>query len=183
MPLHPLPVRVIESSRRKKTVAARIVDGTIEVRVPASMRTAERERHVADLVQRLEKKRAKSAVDLPDRARALARRYDLPAPRSIVWSDRQNRRWGSCTPANGSVRISHRLADFPHWVLDYVIVHELAHLVVADHSPRFHELVARYPKAERAEGFLIAVSLGHADTVSPDADPTAPDGCVGEPSS
>lgn len=175
----PLAVRVIESTRRKKTVAARIVGDTIEVRVPAGMGAAERERHVADLVRRLEKKRAKSGVDLVERARTLARRHDLPVPRSIVWSDRQNRRWGSCTPATGAVRISHRLAEVPDWVLDYVIVHELAHLVVPDHSARFHELVARYPRAERAEGFLIAVSLGHAGTRSP-GDSPAPS-CLGDP--
>ena len=175
MPLAPLPVRVIESARRKKTVSARIVDDTIEVRVPAHMRTAERERHVADLVRRLEKKRAKGTVDLAARARELARRHDLPEPTTIVWSDRQNRRWGSCTPATGAVRISHRLAEVPTWVLDHVIVHELAHLVVPDHSPAFHELVARYPKAERAEGFLIAMALGHAGSAGPmDA------GCFGD---
>ena len=87
MPLAPLPVRVIESARRKKTVSARIVDDTIEVRVPAHMRAAERERHVADLVRRLEKKRAKGTVDLAARARELARRHDLPEPTTIVWSE------------------------------------------------------------------------------------------------
>ena len=163
----PLPVRVIESPRRKKTVAARIVDDTIEVRVPAGMAATERDRHVADLVRRLERKRSADAVFLADRARMLARRHDLPEPTSIVWSDRQNRRWGSCTPATGRVRISHRLADVPSWVVDYVIVHELAHLVVPDHSDRFHELVARYPLAERAEGFLIAMSMGHSGSAAP----------------
>ena len=67
-------------------------------------------------------------------------------------------RWGSCTPADGSVRISVRLAPFPLWVLDYVLVHELAHLAVADHSPRFWALVDRYPLSERARGYLIAKS-------------------------
>jgi predicted metal-dependent hydrolase len=67
-------------------------------------------------------------------------------------------RWGSCTPDAGTIRISDRLARFPDWVIDYVIVHELAHLAVADHSTEFWQLVHRYPKAERATGYLIAKS-------------------------
>jgi len=59
----------------------------------------------------------------------------------------------------GAVRVSRRLADFPPWVLDYVLVHELAHLAEADHSPAFWALVARYPLAERARGFLMAKGL------------------------
>jgi predicted metal-dependent hydrolase len=65
-------------------------------------------------------------------------------------------RWGSCTPATGTIRISDRLARMPGWVLDYVLVHELAHLAVPGHSPAFWRLVHRYPKAERAMGYLIA---------------------------
>ena len=60
--------------------------------------------------------------------------------------------------------MSTRLAAWPPWVLDYVLVHELAHLVEFDHSPAFHALVDRYPRAERARGFLIAKSMGEVDT-------------------
>ena len=67
-------------------------------------------------------------------------------------------RWGSCTPTLGTIRISTRLAKFPDWVIDYVIAHELAHLDVPDHSDAFWELTNRYPKAERAIGYLIAKS-------------------------
>jgi predicted metal-dependent hydrolase len=51
------------------------------------------------------------------------------------------------------------LAKEPSWVLDYVIVHELAHLHVRGHDKAFWELVNRYPLAERARGFLIARGL------------------------
>ena len=157
-----LPVRVTASARRKKTVSARIVDGVIDIRVPVNISNEERDRHVRDLAAKLERKRSATDLDLPERAKRLAATYDLPAPTSIVWSSRQNKRWGSCTPATGAIRISDRLADLPPWVLDYVIVHELAHLVHVDHGPEFQALVARFARAERAEGFLAAVSLGHA---------------------
>jgi predicted metal-dependent hydrolase len=161
-----VPVRVIESARRKKTVSARFVDGTIEIRMPQGLAHAERDNHIRTLTKRLLKKRSSEAIDLSDRARRLARRYELPAPTTISWSSRQNSRWGSCTPVDGTVRISHRLSDFPNWVLDYVIVHELAHMIELNHTSEFHVLVARFPKAERAEGFLIAVSMGHGGSLS-----------------
>jgi predicted metal-dependent hydrolase len=89
----------------------------------------------------------------------LARRYGLPQPARTDWADNQSARWGSCTPARGTIRISRRLAEFPGWVLDYVIVHELAHLAVHGHGPDFWALVDRYPRTERARGFLIAKGL------------------------
>jgi catechol 2,3-dioxygenase-like lactoylglutathione lyase family enzyme len=101
--------------------------------------------------------------ELVRRATALARRYRLPAPTSVRWSDRQGRRWGSCTPSTGSIRVSARLATAPSWVLDYVVVHELAHLSVPAHDARFHALVSRYPRSQRAQGFLDAWGLAPAD--------------------
>jgi predicted metal-dependent hydrolase len=152
----PLTVEVVRSKKRRKTVQARQVGDVLRVSIPASMTKAEEQKWVAEMVRRMERRSASSAVDLTARARQLATRYGLPAPLSIRWSERQEWRWGSCTPADGTVRISTRLAREPAWVLDYVIVHELAHLEVADHSRAFWQLVERYPKAERARGFLIA---------------------------
>ncbi|NPA31953.1 MAG: M48 family metallopeptidase, partial [Chloroflexi bacterium] len=102
-----------------------------------------------------------SDADLEKRARALNRRYFDGRLRwqSIRWSTRQNKRFGSCTPARGTIRISHRLQRVPRWVLDYVLMHELAHLVEPNHSPRFWALVNRYPLAERARGYLMALGL------------------------
>jgi predicted metal-dependent hydrolase len=55
------------------------------------------------------------------------------------------------------------LAKEPPWVLDYVIVHELAHLHVSGHGQAFWELVNRYPLAERARGFLMARGVEDPD--------------------
>ena len=70
----------------------------------------------------------------------------------------QNSRWGSCTPSTGQIRLSHRLQQMPGWVIDYVIVHELTHLLVPGHGPRFRELSERYPEAVKAQGFLHGIS-------------------------
>jgi predicted metal-dependent hydrolase len=153
------PVEVVRSRKRRKTVSAREVDGVIRVSIPASMTRAEEAKWVDEMVRRLSRRATSSEIDLEERAARLSARHGLPRPASIRWVGNQGSRWGSCTPADRTIRISDRMAAFPPWVLDYVIVHELAHLVVAAHDEQFHALVARYPKAERAIGFLIAKGL------------------------
>lgn len=154
-----LPVEVVRSRRRRKTVEAQMLDGVIRVSVPAWMSEAEEDEYVTHLVDKLQQKYRSDHVDLQTRAATLARRYELPSARSVRWSDNQRSRWGSCTVTTGEIRISSRLSSCPTWVLDYVIVHELAHLAEANHGPRFDALVARYPKAERAIGYLLARDL------------------------
>jgi predicted metal-dependent hydrolase len=78
----------------------------------------------------------------------------------VAWSARQQQRWGSCTTATGEIRLSDRLQAMPDWVADYVLMHELTHLLERTHSPRFHDLVARYPHSERAKGFLEGWQAG-----------------------
>ena len=151
-----LEVEVVRSAKRRKSVSARIVDGRIVVRMPQWMTKAQEHEYVDDMIAKLERQHTAKAVDLPARAAELARRYDLPTPRSIRFVGNQKSRWGSCSPSSREIRISDRIASFPGWVLDAVIVHELAHLVEANHGPRFKAIVARYPLAERATGYLIA---------------------------
>ena len=142
-----------------------MVNGVIEVRIPSFL-NAEREAEVvADLVARIRKSMAvaDTPIDLTERARELAVEYDLPEPADIRWVTNQHSLWGSCTSGRGTIRISSRLTRAPQWVVDYVVLHELTHLVEANHGPRFHELMHRYPRYERAEGFLEAMSLGMAD--------------------
>lgn len=152
-------VRIIRSARRRRTAAAREVGDTIEVRVPAGLGRAEEERIVARLVRRVANRKLGTDIDLPARAAGLASRYSLPTPTEIKWVDNQTSRWGSCSPGTGTIRLSRTLGGFPGWVLDYVIVHELAHLEVPSHGPAFWEIVNRYPLTERARGFLIAKGL------------------------
>jgi predicted metal-dependent hydrolase len=153
-------VEVIRSPRRRKTVQARRVNGVVRVTIPATMTRAEEERWVAEMLRRLERSTGADGVDLEERAARLADRYELPRPTSIRWVDNQELRWGSCTPVDGSIRISSKLVAEPAWVLDYVIVHELAHLVVPGHSRKFWGIVDRYPRAERARGWLMARAAG-----------------------
>ena len=154
----PLPINVIRSARRVKTVSARLVEGVIEVRVPAWMSPEEQDKTVAEIVRRVEERYRCGRVLLEPRAHELAARFDLPKPKSIRWSHRQNLRWGSCSTNSGDIRISSRLIEVPPWVLDHVIIHELAHLVEANHTPEFYRIVGRNPKAELAEGYLLAVN-------------------------
>ena len=152
-----LPVEIVRSTRRKRTVEAQIINGTIRVHVPARMKQSEVDRYTAELVARLQRAEAGDRIDLVARAGLLARRYKLPLPKSIRFVDNQKSQWGSCTPATGGIRLSSRLTQFPSWVLDYVIVHELAHLIEFHHNAKFMALVDQYPKAERARGFLTGV--------------------------
>jgi len=154
-----MEVVVLRSAKRRKTVSARMVGDVLEVRLPGWMGAADEAKWVEEMRKRFERKRSTDAIDVEARARELATRYDLPQPTSVRWVDNQTTRWGSCTPADGTIRISSALAGWPRWVLDFVLVHELAHLVELSHGPAFQALVARYPKAERATGFLIAKGL------------------------
>jgi hypothetical protein len=149
-------VEVVRSAKRRKTIQARMVGGVLKVYIPASFTPEEEHHWVAQMLARMERRRSTDRIDLTRRARALAAQYGLELPRTIRWVENQAGRWGSCTPADRTIRISDRLGPEPTWVIDYVIVHELAHLSVPSHGPRFWALVNRYPMAERARGFLIA---------------------------
>jgi predicted metal-dependent hydrolase len=166
-------VEVIRSARRRKTIQARRVNGVLRISIPANMSAAEEERWVAEMVRRTERREASRRIDLAARAKLLCERYGFPSPDSIRWVDNQEWRWGSCTPADRTIRISSRLVGEPSWVLDYVIVHELAHLVVHGHGPRFWDLVSRFPLSERARGFLIARGAEDESGDQPEPAPAA----------
>ncbi|MDH3300519.1 MAG: M48 family metallopeptidase [Acidimicrobiia bacterium] len=154
--LEPLIAQVIRSKRRRKSAEARLRGTVVDIRIPASSSAADERHFVEHFLARFERSRRADLLDLAARADRLAREHGLPSPTSIRWVSNQRRRWGSCTPSDGSIRLSDRLVSFPPWVVDYVIVHELAHLVEIGHTARFWELVDAYPRAERAKGYLQA---------------------------
>ncbi|MEI2689437.1 MAG: SprT-like domain-containing protein [Anaerolineae bacterium] len=159
-----MEVKIVRSQQRAKTVSARAVDGVFVVQAPAHMSDAELQPVVDKLLQRWQRRQAKSALDdaaLERRARELNRQYfgGKLAWQSVRWVSNQNSRHGSCTPSQGTIRISHRLAAMPAFVRDYVLVHELAHLLEPNHGPRFWRLVNQYPRTERARGYLMAAGL------------------------
>lgn len=152
------PIDIVRSSRRERTVSASLRDGRIRVMVPDGLDADEETRLVDQVVERVTRKATSAQIDLETRVDRLAASYSLPKPASIEWSERQRKLWGSCTPEDGRIRVSSRLASMPGWVLDLVLIHEMAHLEVSGHGPRFQELVNRYELAERATGYLIAAS-------------------------
>ncbi|KQS73818.1 metal-dependent hydrolase [Modestobacter sp. Leaf380] len=172
-------MEVRRSHRRRRTVTAYRQEGRTIVLIPASFSAAEERRWVAQMVAKLETREDRrrrtlgSDEDLMARARVLSQAHlggVLPA--SVRWVDNQNRRWGSCTPADRTIRLSSRLRGMPEYVVDYVLVHELAHLLEPAHDDAFWALVGRYPRAERALGFLEGVEsrLGAAPADGDDTD-------------
>jgi predicted metal-dependent hydrolase len=161
-------IEVRRSARRKKTISAEIVGGVLVVSVPERMSRADERRWVARMAGRMSERRRRDRLNEDD---ALGRRAEHLGdlylggvrPRTIAWTDTSRTRWGWCSSEDGDIRLSLALADYPGWVRDYVIVHELAHLLVPDHSERFWALVGRYPLTERARGFLIAKGLEEPD--------------------
>lgn len=163
-------VEIRRSTRRRKSVIAYREDGKTIVVAPSRMSQADVDAFVRELVGRLDRRalRTSSQDELMARAKALVASYfdyDVlaahPVTITISWVTNQNSRWGSCTPGTGKIRLSHRLHGAPDYVIDSVLVHELAHLVVLNHGPRFRAIVERYPHNRRAEAFLAGIT--HAE--------------------
>ncbi|GAA1435107.1 M48 family metallopeptidase [Mycobacterium cookii] len=158
-------VEVRRSRRRRRTVSAYRDGERIVVLIPATMSKRDEATWVADMVARIERqerRKVRSDDDLVARAATLNDDYfgGLAVPASVRWVTNQNARWGSCTPSDRSIRLSDRLQKMPGWVVDYVLVHELAHLLESGHTPQFWAWVDRYPRAEKAKGYLEGYSAG-----------------------
>ena len=160
-------VEVKRSKRAKRNVTAYRDNDKTVVTVPTRMAKRDIDAYVVELVNRLDDRdeRTSSQESLEQRARILSKKYlgqDLfdthKVPVKIRWVTNQNSRWGSCTPDEGTIRLSHRMQRMPSYVIDSVIVHELIHLLVTDHSPEFYELMNKYPQHEKAKAYLDGYS-------------------------
>ena len=150
-------VEVRRSTKRRKTIEAYRKGDTIIVAIPARMSKREEERVVAEMVSKLGKDDLRlTSTELMSRALELNTLYlgDRATPSSVEWSSRMERIWGSCTIDDRAIRLSNRLDDAPRYALDYILLHELVHLIVAGHGPDFKALLSVYPQLERAEGYL-----------------------------
>ena len=123
-------------------------NGEMIVRVP--FRFLRDERVIADLFIRWLRRWAQQ--EIPRRVAHFAKQTGLEPARLSIRAQRS--KWGSCS-ADGNVNLNMRLMLAPPEVLDYVIIHELAHLRELNHSPRFWRLVERFcPDRARHQKWL-----------------------------
>ena len=156
-------VHVVRSARRRRTISAYRSGSRIIVQVPARLTRAEEAQWVDRMVRRVlagERRLLRSDDELMARAAELSARFlgGRAEPAAVRWVDNQGQRWGSCTPVDRTIRLSRRLVGMPDYVVDYVLLHELAHLLEPGHGPAFWQLLDGYDKLERAKGFLEGVT-------------------------
>ena len=161
-------IEVRRSTRRRRSVSARIEQGRIVVFVPAGLSVREERDWVERMVRKLARKNTRaSAPDLLERAGQLAAIHLDGAtgtqlrPTSVRWVTNMNRRWASCSTDSGEIRLSHRLQSMPSWVVDHVLLHELVHLHESCHGPEFQRLLDADPNRQRAEAYLAGWSAGN----------------------
>ncbi|HIH43774.1 MAG TPA: M48 family metallopeptidase [Candidatus Methanoperedenaceae archaeon] len=171
-----MEVKVIRSQDRKKTIQCRMVGETLVVYLPLGMHREEERKIIEEMRQKIEKRRLKRQINKDDYLRKKFVEFNSKyfqrklRVNSIEFVTNQERNRGSCTPANGTIRISHRLLNMPKWVLDYVIMHEMTYLVHPDHSRAFWEKVGEYKYTKRARGFLMAKGMEDEETESDGGD-------------
>lgn len=159
-------VLVRRSARRRRTVSISRREGDLLIAIPATFSARQGRQWVTKMVDQLVSKEARRAParrsddELLRMAREVSEAHlgGRAHPTSVTWSARQNQRWGSCTPADGSIRLSYQLQGMPDYVVRSVMMHELVHLLVPGHGSEFKALMANYPQAEKAQGFLDGVS-------------------------
>lgn len=138
-------------------------DGSLLLRVPKFLPKRNIGPLMAQITQQLEKSsithRRRNDADLDARAKLINQKYFNGQFQwnSIRWVSNMKSRLGSCSrggATDGEIRISAQIKNWPDWVVDYVIAHELVHLKYPAHSAVFwSELKSAYPLADRARGF------------------------------
>jgi predicted metal-dependent hydrolase len=156
----------------------RLPDGSLLLRVPYRLPN----RRVAALLEQVASQLDKSiSLHIQRNDSVLHQRAEMVNKKffngkiewnAICWVSNMQSRLGSCTrggPTDGQIRINDKIKDWPDWVLDYVIAHELLHRKHPNHSATFwNELRAAYPLTEQARGFIQGVSFASGRSLEDD---------------
>lgn len=162
-----MEIEIIRSSRRLRTVSARIVENTLIVSAPDTLSHERLNKIIVDFKLKFERKKLKEELDKKENLAAIAsainRKYfgNRLKINSIQYVTNQTSKFGCCNYRSADIRISHRVGMMPDWVRDYVVIHEMAHLIEPNHSKSFWDIVSCYGLAERARGFLMAAGFGN----------------------
>lgn len=160
-----METKVIRSYRRRRTISARVVDGKMHIYAPVGVSDDKLTEVIRNFNKRFERQKLKKELKIKENLHPVAQKLNKKyfggkvKIASIEYAANQHKIFGSCSCRKGTIRISHRLTSMPQWVRDYVIVHEMAHIIQPNHSKSFWEIVSRYKLAERARGYLMAKGL------------------------
>ncbi|MFJ2620553.1 M48 family metallopeptidase [Glutamicibacter sp. NPDC087344] len=164
-----IPVRIVRSAKRRKTISSQWRDDRLVVQVPAALDERSERMLVQEMIKKFRQNRVRrsestSEENLASRAAELDQRYfgGKAQPVSVRWVGNQNKRWGSASVYQKTIRLSSRLKHTPQWVQDYVLVHELAHLLVPKdgHGAKFQDLLNRFERRVEADQYLAGFSAG-----------------------
>jgi predicted metal-dependent hydrolase len=113
-----------------------------------------------DLVEGWYRDQIRDAV--PELIAKWERRMSVRVARCFV--QRMKTKWGSCNPDNRSIRLNTELAKKPRECLEYIVVHEMAHLLVHRHDERFRGLMDRHlPNWQHLRQMLNNSPLPHSE--------------------
>ena len=173
----PISYTIIHSARR--TLGLEVRDGKVTVRVPDRLPEREAERFVAKhtewIIKKLnedkERQKMKAACQIPapqeltqnqieqmklefeTKTKKYAAQMNVTYGRITIRN--QQTRWGSCTVQTGKIRLNLSLARKPEACLEYVLVHELCHLLEPSHNARFHGLMDKFLPDWRERKLLL----------------------------
>lgn len=164
----PLTVEVIRDARLRSRVHWEWRGDHLRIRAPQTLPQRRLDQLVAEIVEEAPRRRARvharADAELTTLAEQINREFFSGeiAWHSIRWVSNMQKRLGSCTiggSTDGDIRISDRVRNWPSWVVEYVVAHELVHRRIPNHSEEFWTYLNQYPKAELARGFILGVAF------------------------
>ena len=132
-------IPIIADTALDGRVSVSLEDGAFQISTPTGISEEDRAAAVKEVVERWYRREA--ARLLPEIVERWQSRVSRKKPTQVLIRS-QRRRWGSCS-SDGSIRLNCRIIMAERALIDYVVVHELAHLAVMDHSPRYWKRVER----------------------------------------